>query len=82
MLRAARERAGLGVRETARGAGLSSSYVTYLEAGARCPSRTVAQRLADVLSLNEQERSQLYAAAVTDAGRDHPWRAARRPEPT
>lgn len=76
MLRAARERAGLGVRETARKAGLSSGYVADLEAGRRCPSITVAQRLADAVDLSGVEREQLLAAAVTDAGRDHPWRAA------
>lgn len=76
MLRGARERAGLGQREAARGAGLSSGYMAHLEAGERCPSRAVAQRLAGSLALDEQERAQLYAAAVDDAGRSHPARAA------
>lgn len=74
MLRAARERAGMGQREAARKAHLSPGYMAHLEAGARCPSRTVAERLAVVLELNDDEQAQLYAAAVTDAGRDHPWR--------
>lgn len=76
MLRAAREGAGLGVREAARRAGLSSGYVAHLEAGDRCPSRTIAARLAAVLELDDDEQAQLYAAAVTDAGRDHPARTA------
>ncbi|WP_329340721.1 helix-turn-helix transcriptional regulator [Streptomyces sp. NBC_01352] len=76
MLRAARERAGLGVRETGREARLSSGYVAHLEDGSRCPSRTVAQRLAAVLGLDADEQAQLYAAAVTDAGADHPARTA------
>lgn len=76
MLRAARERAGLGVRETARKAGLSSGYVADLEAGRRCPSVTVAQRVAEVLDLGEAERAQLLAAAVTAAGRDNPLRTS------
>lgn len=76
MLRAARERADLGVRETARQAGLSSGYMAHLEAGGRSPSRTVAERLAAVLELTDDERAQLYVAAVTDAGRDHPARAS------
>lgn len=76
MLRAARERAGLGVRETARRAGLSSGYVADLEANRRTPSRTVAEQLADVLTLSEGDRTLVLAAAVDDAGRDHPWRGA------
>ncbi|NMI57105.1 MULTISPECIES: helix-turn-helix transcriptional regulator [unclassified Streptomyces] len=76
MLRAARERAGLGVREAARRTGLSSGYMANLEAGGRCPSRTVAERLAAVLELDDDEQAQLYGAAVTDAGRDHPARTA------
>lgn len=82
MLRAARERAGLGVREAARQAGLSGGYVCDLEAGRRCPSATVAARLAEVLTLDEQGRALLYGAAVTDAGRDGPWRAVQQPAPT
>lgn len=76
MLRTARQRAGLGVREAARQADLSSGYVAHLEAGSRCPSRTVAARLAAVLELDDDEQAQLHAAAVTDAGRDHPARTA------
>ncbi|WPO69927.1 helix-turn-helix transcriptional regulator [Streptomyces sp. KN37] len=76
MLRAARERAGLGLRHAARRADLSGGYMAHLEEGSRCPSRTVAARLADVLELDDDERAQLYAAAVTDAGADHPARTA------
>ncbi|MFG2473543.1 helix-turn-helix domain-containing protein [Streptomyces fagopyri] len=76
LLRSARERAGLGVRETARRSGLSGGYVSDLEAGRRCPSLTVAQQLADTMGLTEDERAQLLAAAVTDAGRDYPGRTA------
>jgi transcriptional regulator with XRE-family HTH domain len=72
MLRTARERAGLGVREAARQAGLSPGYVAHLEAGDRCPSRTVAARLAAVLELDDEERAQLCAAAITDAGQRSP----------
>ena len=76
MLRAARERAGLGLRQAARLADLSSGYMAHLEAGSRCPSRTVAARLAEMLTLDGDEQAQLYAAAVTDAGADHPARTA------
>ncbi|MGW3846888.1 helix-turn-helix transcriptional regulator [Streptomyces fagopyri] len=82
LLRAARERAGLGLRQAGRLAGISGGYLANLEAGARCPSRSVAERLADLLLLDDEEREQLRAAAVTDAGRDSPWRAARQPGPT
>ncbi|MEH0551229.1 helix-turn-helix domain-containing protein [Streptomyces sp. B21-101] len=74
LLRGARERAGLGVRETARLATLSSGYVSDLEANRRRPSRTVANRLADVLGLDDDGRAQVLAASVDDAGRDHPAR--------
>jgi cytoskeletal protein RodZ len=76
MLRTARERTGMGLRQAARRTDLSPGYMAHLEAGDRCPSRTVAARLAVVLELDDDEQAQLYAAAVTDAGRDHPWRAA------
>lgn len=82
LLRAARERAGLGVRETARRAWVSGGYVANLEAGDRCPSRRVAERLADVLQLDSEQRQQLLAAAVTDAGWDSPWRVGLQPGPT
>lgn len=74
MLRTARERAGLGQREAARDLGLSAGYMAHLEAGERCPSATVADRIADLLGLDQAEREQLLAAAVDDAGRDHPER--------
>lgn len=76
MLRSARERAGIGMREAARHLGLSSGYLGHLEAGERCPSRAVAERLADVLALDDAEQAALYAAAVDDAGRSHPARTA------
>lgn len=74
MLRLARERAGIGLRNLARQAGINPGYVTHLEAGRRCPSVAVAQRLAELLPLADDERTQLYAASVDDAGRSHPGR--------
>ncbi|MEU9264576.1 helix-turn-helix transcriptional regulator [Streptomyces sp. NPDC048251] len=82
LLRAARERAGLGVREAARLAAISGGYLANLEAGSRCPSRAVAERLAATLNLNSGEQGQLYGAAVTDAGGNSPWRAGQQPVPT
>lgn len=70
MLNAARLRAGYGLREAARVLGITPGYLVHLEAGRRCPSRTVALSLADGLALTGGERAQLFAAAV-DGGRDH-----------
>jgi transcriptional regulator with XRE-family HTH domain len=75
MLRAARERKGIGQRQASASAGLGRSYVGLVEAGRRTPSRVAAEQLAEALDLTEGERGQLYAAAVTDAGRSHPWRS-------
>lgn len=77
ILTATRARAGLGQRETARRAGLSSGYLANLEAGRRCPSTAVLAALAAVLPFTPGEREQLEAAAVTDAGLSHPLRTTR-----
>lgn len=75
MLRAARERADLGQREAARRAGVSQGHLWLLEAGQRVPSAAVAEDLAAALALTAEEREQLHAAAVDDAGRSNPARA-------
>ncbi|WP_269857946.1 helix-turn-helix domain-containing protein [Streptomyces sp. RPT161] len=77
LLAAARQRSGLGLRETARRAGLNHQYLQRLETGQRVPSMSVAKVLAEVLALDEAERAVLLAAALPDAGRDYPGR--RRP---
>jgi transcriptional regulator with XRE-family HTH domain len=69
-LNAARVRTGYGLREAARVLGISPGYLAHLEAGRRCPSRTVALVLVDGLRLDDDERSQVLAAAV-DGGRDY-----------
>ncbi|MFJ5046389.1 helix-turn-helix domain-containing protein [Streptomyces sp. NPDC088719] len=80
MLAAARERTGHTQRRVSIAAGLGRSYVCLIEGGHRTPSRVAAQRLADALQLTEQERAQLYAAAVTDAGLSHPGRSRQTPQ--
>ncbi|MET7890636.1 helix-turn-helix domain-containing protein [Streptomyces mirabilis] len=75
MLRAARERAGMGQREAARRAGVSQGHLWLLEAGQRVPSAAVAEDLAGALALTAEEHEQLRAAAVDDAGRSNPARA-------
>ncbi|MGP4008166.1 helix-turn-helix domain-containing protein [Streptomyces sp. 4N124] len=76
MLRAARERAGLGQREAARRAGVSQGHLWMLEAGQRVPSASVAEDLVEALALTPEESGQLRAAAVSDAGRSNPARSA------
>jgi transcriptional regulator with XRE-family HTH domain len=75
-LRRARVRAGLGLRDTARRIGISHGYLFALEAGERCPSLTIAAVLTEILGLSADESVILSGAAVSDAGRDHPWRTA------
>ncbi|MFJ7242365.1 helix-turn-helix domain-containing protein [Streptomyces olivaceus] len=75
LLQGARERADLSQSETGRRAGVPQSYVWKLEAGLRCPSMLVAERLADVLQLTLPECQTLFGCAVSDAGRSHPARA-------
>lgn len=77
MLRGVRERAGLGVRETARRAGIAHTHLLGIETGRRCPSVIVADAIAAVLELDPDERALLATAAVTDAGRSHPGRRQR-----
>lgn len=76
ILRKARERQRLSQSEVARRVGIGPAYVWLLERGERTPSMVVAELLADVLALRLDECRQLYAAAVTDAGRSHPARAS------
>ena len=76
MLRAARVRTGIGQREAGRRAGVSQGYLWLLEAGQRVPSTAVAEVLEEVLALTVEERAQLRAAAVDDAGRSNPARRA------
>lgn len=74
MLKAARLRASLGLREAARRAGISHSYLLRLEAAERSPSTGVVEDLAASLRLSEDERGRLADAAVKDVGRAHPLR--------
>lgn len=74
MLRAARERAGLSVRQAARLAGIAHTHLLGMEAGRRCPSVIVADAIAAVLDLDPDERALLASAAVHDAGRSRTQR--------
>ncbi|MFJ9903952.1 helix-turn-helix domain-containing protein [Streptomyces sp. NPDC101152] len=76
MLRRARDRAGLSQSELAVRVGVRRPYINKLEHSARCPSLLVAQALADVLALDEDETAVLYGCAVDDAGHNHPARVA------
>ena len=77
MLGRARMRAGFRLREAERLLNMKHPYLLRLESGERVPSKTVAERLALLLGLDEDERATLLAAAVDDAGRDLPGRSQR-----
>ena len=72
MLAEARMRAGFRLREAERLLDVTHPYLLRLETGERTPSVTVAERIAGLLDLTEDERTQLLAVAVTDAGTNHP----------
>jgi transcriptional regulator with XRE-family HTH domain len=74
MLSDARERAGLGLREAARRAGIRHGYLRDLEGARRTPSSAVAAALADVLGLGESERARLTEAALDGIGYARPGR--------
>lgn len=78
-LRSARLRAGLTLRQVAEHARITDSYLSHLESGERCPSRTIAGRLATALTLDTEERVIVESGAVDDAGLDHPWRRSFSP---
>lgn len=71
MLAAARMRCGWRGRECARLVGIDAGYLVRLESGQRVPSRVIAEKLAEVLHLDDVEREQLFAVAVDDAGRGY-----------
>jgi transcriptional regulator with XRE-family HTH domain len=67
----ARRQAGLSIRGLARAAGISTGMAHYLTTGARLPSRQVAERIIDVLDLDEEvEEALLEVAAVRGWDRD------------
>jgi transcriptional regulator with XRE-family HTH domain len=69
-LRAARLRAGLGLRETARRAGLAHSFLAELDAGRKASGGATAARLVATLPLGAETVAALYAvAAQVDAAR-------------
>ncbi|MHA6761087.1 helix-turn-helix domain-containing protein [Streptacidiphilus sp. PAMC 29251] len=74
MLGRARMRAGLRGRECARLLGIPPGYLVGLETGQRCPSLTIAERIAGILALDETELGILLSGSITDAGPDHAGR--------
>lgn len=76
LVRTARMRHGWRLREAARIMQISASYLCRIETGERCPSTVVAHRLAEMLPMTESERTELFAAALPNVGRDHPSRHA------
>lgn len=78
-LRAGRHRQRLTIRQAAKAVGIAAGYLSNLERGLRCPSRSVAQDLARVLLPDRPEEARaLLSAARPYSGRD--WRPASRLE--
>jgi DNA-binding XRE family transcriptional regulator len=67
-LRAARERAGLSLRQLAPRVGLLHGSLCLVEQGKRCPSLVVARDLVEVLELEPVLATRLLAAARPDVG--------------
>lgn len=70
-LTAARNRAGLGLRQAARKAGVSPGYWCLLEQGKRSPSETTAEALIDALNATGRAARSIRDAAIPDVGRDY-----------
>lgn len=70
LLRGHRERAGLTKAQLAHRAGISASFVTYLEQGSRRPSPEMLARLMQALSLKVNEKKELLNAAGYQAVED------------
>ncbi|MFN4218131.1 MAG: helix-turn-helix domain-containing protein [Candidatus Bipolaricaulia bacterium] len=70
LLQEHRERAGLTKAQLAHRAGISASFVTYLEQGRRRPSPQMLARVMQALSLKVSEKKKLLTAAGYHAGED------------
>lgn len=75
MLKAARLRASLQIRDAARRAGISPGYLADIEHGRRCPSVAIAAELYRVLALTADEVALLASVAVAGRGRSNPYRS-------
>lgn len=64
VLRAARQRAGLTVADTATRAGISPSHLSNIESARRTPSLPVARALDVVLALTGPERARLADSVI------------------
>jgi transcriptional regulator with XRE-family HTH domain len=69
MLREYRDRRRMSQSRLAKAAGFDHSYVSRLESGTRMPTRDAVVKLADAMSLNDNERDGLLAAAGFMPGR-------------
>jgi len=68
LLQQHRERLGLTKTQVARRAGISLSFITYLERGQRRPSQAMLARLMQALDLTPSERKALLRAAGYQQG--------------
>jgi transcriptional regulator with XRE-family HTH domain len=71
VLRAGRNRRGLGLREAARLLDLQPGYLSMLEHGKRSPSQSVAELLVIKLRLTGSDATAVLGAAVPGVGRDY-----------
>lgn len=77
-LRAARQRAGKGLRAVAAACRTSYGYLGMLERNERAPSESMAEELIKALQLAGHEAEIIRRHAVARHGRDWPGREPRR----
>ena len=70
MLRQARRRRGLSLREAARLLDSGKGYLSMLESAQRAPSMAMGTEIARVYHLSTQEAGALKAESVPGVGRD------------
>jgi transcriptional regulator with XRE-family HTH domain len=70
LLRQARLRRGLSLKETARIAGTSKGYLSMLESAQRAPSLTMAEVLIRAYQLDGAEARALKGESIEGTGRD------------
>jgi len=63
-IREIREKRNLALRELARRAGVSPSYLSEIESGRRSPSETVLEALAGELGVNPKELRDLHMGKI------------------
>jgi transcriptional regulator with XRE-family HTH domain len=73
-LRAYRQSQGSTLAQVGERAGVDPSHLGHMEHGRRAPSKSIAERLIEVLGLPSDLAERLRSAAIPNAGRDWPGR--------